>query len=84
MRKLLYEAGNSILTRSRETFALKTWAMNAEAWGGRVGGGPFKPSLATPSKTRSATVLLSQRQPSRLALAQFSDHKQPPQFMFLI
>ncbi|MBB4860992.1 transposase [Novosphingobium chloroacetimidivorans] len=28
MRKLLYEAANSILTRSRETFALKTWAMN--------------------------------------------------------
>lgn len=27
VRKLLYEAANSILTRSRETFALKTWAM---------------------------------------------------------
>ncbi|KPF57012.1 transposase [Novosphingobium sp. AAP1] len=27
VRKLLYEATNSILTRSRETFALKTWAM---------------------------------------------------------
>lgn len=27
MRKLLYEAANSTLTRSRETFALKTWAM---------------------------------------------------------
>lgn len=27
MCKLLYEAANSILTRSRETFALKTWAM---------------------------------------------------------
>lgn len=27
MRKLLYEAANSILTRSRETFALKSWAM---------------------------------------------------------
>ncbi|GGZ18084.1 IS110 family transposase [Novosphingobium colocasiae] len=26
VRKLLYEAVNSILTRSRETFALKTWA----------------------------------------------------------
>jgi transposase len=26
VRKLLYEAANSILTRSRETFALKTWA----------------------------------------------------------
>jgi len=25
VRKLLYEAANSILTRSRETFALKTW-----------------------------------------------------------
>ncbi|WP_375188067.1 IS110 family transposase [Sphingobium yanoikuyae] len=28
VRKLLYEAANSILTRSRETFALKTWALN--------------------------------------------------------
>lgn len=27
VRKLLHEAANSILTRSRETFALKTWAM---------------------------------------------------------
>jgi len=27
VRKLLYEAANSILTRSRESFALKTWAM---------------------------------------------------------
>ncbi|MBZ9649860.1 IS110 family transposase [Sphingobium sp. 3R8] len=27
VRKLLYEAANSILTRSRETFALKTWAL---------------------------------------------------------
>lgn len=27
VRKLLYEAANSILTRSRGTFALKTWAM---------------------------------------------------------
>ncbi|PZQ94168.1 MAG: IS110 family transposase [Cereibacter sphaeroides] len=27
VRKLLYEAANSILTRSRETFALKAWAM---------------------------------------------------------
>lgn len=27
VRKLLYEAANSILTRSRKTFALKTWAM---------------------------------------------------------
>lgn len=27
VRKLLYKAANSILTRSRETFALKTWAM---------------------------------------------------------
>lgn len=27
VRKLLYEAANSILTRSRETFALKSWAM---------------------------------------------------------
>lgn len=27
VRKLLYEAANSILTCSRETFALKTWAM---------------------------------------------------------
>ena len=27
VRKLLYEAANSILTRSRETFALKTWAV---------------------------------------------------------
>ncbi len=27
MRKLLYEATNSILTRSRETFALEAWAM---------------------------------------------------------
>ena len=27
MRKLLYEAANSILTRSWEAFALKTWAM---------------------------------------------------------
>ena len=27
VRKLLYEAANSILTRSRETFALKTWAI---------------------------------------------------------
>ena len=27
VRKLLYEAANSILTRNRETFALKTWAM---------------------------------------------------------
>lgn len=27
VRKLLYEAANSILTRSRETIALKTWAM---------------------------------------------------------
>lgn len=27
VRKLLYEAANSILTRSKETFALKTWAM---------------------------------------------------------
>lgn len=27
VRKLLYEAANSILTRSRETFALKTWTM---------------------------------------------------------
>jgi len=27
VRKLLYEAANSILTRSREAFALKTWAM---------------------------------------------------------
>jgi len=27
VRKLLNEAANSILTRSRETFALKTWAM---------------------------------------------------------
>ena len=26
VRKLLYEAANSILTRSRGTFALKTWA----------------------------------------------------------
>lgn len=27
MRKLLYEVANSILTRSREAFALKSWAM---------------------------------------------------------
>jgi transposase len=27
VRKLLYEAANSILTRSRQTFALKTWAL---------------------------------------------------------
>ncbi|AMK17093.1 transposase [Sphingobium sp. MI1205] len=27
VRKLLYEAANSILTRSLETLALKTWAM---------------------------------------------------------
>ena len=27
VRKLLYEAANSILTRIRETFPLKTWAM---------------------------------------------------------
>ena len=27
MRKLLYEAANSILTRIQESFALKTWAM---------------------------------------------------------
>ena len=27
VRKLLYEAANSILTRSRESFALKTWAL---------------------------------------------------------
>lgn len=27
VRKLLYEAANSILTRSRKSFALKTWAM---------------------------------------------------------
>ncbi len=27
VRPLFYEAANSILTRSRETFALKTWAM---------------------------------------------------------
>ncbi|MDP0930362.1 transposase, partial [Paracoccus onubensis] len=27
VRKLLYEAANSILTRSRGTFTLKTWAM---------------------------------------------------------
>jgi len=27
VRKLLYEAANSILTRSWESFALKTWAM---------------------------------------------------------
>jgi len=27
VRKLLYEAANSILTRSKEIFALKTWAM---------------------------------------------------------
>ncbi|MER9490172.1 transposase [Mesorhizobium sp. M0563] len=32
VRKLLYEAANSILTRSRESFALKTWrAENLEA-----------------------------------------------------
>lgn len=34
VRKLLYEATNSILTRSREIFALKTWAMKiAKRWG---------------------------------------------------
>ena len=27
VRKLLYEAANSILTRSRESFALKSWAL---------------------------------------------------------
>ena len=27
VRKLLYEAANSILTRTRQTFALKTWAL---------------------------------------------------------
>jgi transposase len=27
VRKLLYEAANSILTRIRDTFPLKTWAM---------------------------------------------------------
>lgn len=27
VRKLLYEAANSILTRSRESLALKTWAL---------------------------------------------------------
>ena len=27
VRKLLYEAANSILTRTRKSFALKTWAM---------------------------------------------------------
>lgn len=27
VRKLLYEAANSILTRSRGSFALKSWAM---------------------------------------------------------
>lgn len=27
VRKLIYEAANSILTSSRETFALKIWAM---------------------------------------------------------
>jgi transposase len=27
LRKLLYEAANSILSRCRQTFALKTWAM---------------------------------------------------------
>jgi len=27
VRKLLYEAANSILTRSRKSFALKSWAL---------------------------------------------------------
>jgi transposase len=27
VRELLYEAANSILTRTRQTFALKTWAL---------------------------------------------------------
>lgn len=36
VHKLLYEAANSILTRSRDTFVLKTWAMKiAKRWGSR-------------------------------------------------
>ncbi|GGP00349.1 hypothetical protein EV664_12036 [Stakelama pacifica] len=27
MRKLLYEAANSFLTRTKQSFALKTWAL---------------------------------------------------------
>lgn len=34
VRKLRYEAANSILTRSRETFALQAWATNIAKYRG--------------------------------------------------
>ncbi|WP_343614448.1 transposase [Novosphingobium sp.] len=48
VRKLLYEAASSILTRSPETFALKTWAMKIAKRRGLK-----KARFVTLSKTRA-------------------------------
>ena len=56
MRKLPYEAANSILTRSLRTFALKTWAIKITKHQGNMPPLLFALKLLVPSLKEGQTV----------------------------